>query len=62
MEDTVFALLLRDISEKREAIKEHLAGGGATTFEAYCLLVGEYSALVRVEDDIKRLEERFIAS
>jgi hypothetical protein len=62
MEDTVFTLLLKEISEKREAIKEHLAGGGATTFEAYCLLVGEYSSLVRVEDDIKRLEERFIAN
>lgn len=62
MEDTVFALLLRDIAAKRESIKEHLAGGGAKSFEAYCLLVGEYSALVRVESDIKSLEERFIAN
>jgi hypothetical protein len=62
MEDTVFVLLLKDITEKKEDIKEHLASGGATSFEAYCMLVGEYSSLLRIEADIKSLQERFIAN
>jgi hypothetical protein len=62
MEDTIFALLLRDIHAKKEAIKDTLACGGVSSFEAYCTLVGEYSALDRVEGDIKSLEERFIAN
>lgn len=61
MEDTIFALLLRDIGDKKEAIKNSLAGGMVKSYEDYCGLVGEYSALSRVENDIKDLEKRFIA-
>jgi hypothetical protein len=62
MEDTIFALLLRDIRSKKDVIRDTLAGGGAASFEEYCKLVGEYSAYDRVEGDIKYLEERFIAN
>lgn len=62
MEDTVFALLLRSIHERKQALQEGLASGGAKSYEDYCKLVGEYSALQRIEDDVKDLEKRFIAA
>lgn len=61
MEDTVFALLLRGISERKQALSESLAAGGAKNYEEYCKMVGEYSAHQRLEDDVKDLEKRFIA-
>ena len=61
MDDTVFALILRGIGERKLALQEGLASGGARNYEEYCRLVGEYSALQRLEDDVKDLEKRFIA-
>jgi len=61
MQDTVFALLLRGITEQRVRLMEHLANGGAKSYEDYCRATGEYTALQRMEDDIKDLEKRFIA-
>lgn len=61
MQDTIFALLLRGISERKQALQEGLASGGAKSYDEYCRTVGEYSALQRLEDDIKDLEKRFIA-
>lgn len=61
MESTVFALLLRSIGERKQALQESLAHGGAKNYEEYCKSVGEYSALQRLEDDVKDLEKRFIA-
>lgn len=61
METTVFALLLRSIVERKQALQEGLASGGAKNYEDYCRMVGEYSALQRMEDDVKDLEKRFIA-
>jgi predicted nuclease with RNAse H fold len=61
MEDTVFALLLRGITERQMHLMEHLANGGAKSYEDYCRATGEYTALQRMEDDIKELEKRFIA-
>lgn len=61
MEDTVFALILRGLTERKQAIQESLASGGAQNYEAYCKIVGEYTALQRLEDDVKDLEKRFIA-
>lgn len=60
MEDTVFALLLRDIAEKKSSIELFLASGNAKSYEEYCRITGEYSALVKIHDDIKELEKRFI--
>ena len=60
MENTVFALLFREFGERKEALKEFLASGGAQNYEAYCRAVGEYSALQGAENTIKDLEKRFI--
>jgi hypothetical protein len=61
MEATVFNYLLRGISEQKVALMEHLARGGARSYEEYCRATGEYAALQRTEDEIKELEKRFIA-
>lgn len=61
MESTVFALLIRSINERKQALQESLASGGAKNFEDYCRMVGEYAALQRMEDDVKDLEKRFVA-
>jgi hypothetical protein len=61
MEDTVFALILRGLAERKSNLQEHLANGGARSFEEYCRSVGEYAATQRLEDDVKELEKRFIA-
>lgn len=61
MQDTIFTYLLRSINERKHALQEGLASGGAKNYEEYCRMVGEYSALQRVEDDVKDLEKRFIA-
>lgn len=61
MENTVFTLLLRGLAERKQVLQESLASGGAKNYEDYCRLVGEYSALQRMEDDVKDLEKRFIA-
>jgi len=60
MENTVFALLFREFNDRKEALKEFLASGGAQSYEAYCRAVGEYSALQGAENTIKDLEKRFI--
>jgi hypothetical protein len=61
MEATIFAFMLRGLDEQKEAIRHHLATGGAKTYEDYCRSVGEYTALQRMYDDVKDLEKRFIA-
>ena len=60
MESTVFALLLMRFAERKEDLKEFLASGGAENYEAYCRVVGEYSALQGAENTVKDLEKRFI--
>jgi hypothetical protein len=61
METTVFTLLLRASTEQKQALMEHLANGGAKSYEDYCRITGEYAAYQRMEDAIKELEKRFIA-
>ena len=60
-EDTVFVVLLRNIAERKARLMEHLANGGAKSYDEYCRWTGEFSALQTMEDDIKDLEKRFIA-
>lgn len=60
MENTIFALLLRDFAEQKDDLKEFLASGGAENYETYCRVVGRYSALQGVENTVKDLEKRFI--
>ena len=61
MQDTIFTLIFRGLDERKQALQEGLATGGAKNYEEYCRMVGEYSALQRLEDDVKDLEKRFIA-
>ena len=61
METTVFALLLRELGERQESIRDHLANGGAKSYEDYCRIVGAYGAMQQTVDDVKELEKRFIA-
>jgi hypothetical protein len=61
MNDTIFTYLLRGLTERKQALQEGLASGGAKNYEEYCRMVGEYSALQRLEDEVKELEKRFIA-
>lgn len=61
MTETIFTYLLRSLTERKQALQESLAGGGAQSYDEYCRMVGEYSALQRLEDDVKDLEKRFIA-
>ena len=61
MNDTIFTYLLRGLTERKQALQESLASGGAKNYEEYCRMVGEYSALQRLEDEVKELEKRFIA-
>ena len=60
MGESIFYVVLRDIDEKKSSIELFLAQGGATTQEQYWKTVGEYSALQRIEGDLKDLEERVI--
>lgn len=61
MEATVFSLILRQLTEQKESLQEHLANGGASSYEEYCRITGEYAACVRMEQSVKELEKRFIA-
>jgi hypothetical protein len=61
MNDTIFTYLLRSLTDRKQALQEGLASGGAKNYEEYCRMVGEYSALQRLEADVKDLEKRFIA-
>lgn len=52
--------LLSRIDERKSSIELFLANGGAKNYEDYCRAVGEYSALNKIGDDIKDVEQRFI--
>jgi hypothetical protein len=53
-------ILLHRTGEQKRSIELFLSGGGAKSYEDYCRAVGEYSALQKVEDDIKDVEKRFL--
>jgi hypothetical protein len=48
--------------DQKSSIELFLASGGAKSYEEYCRMVGEYSALLKMEGDIKDVEQRFIES
>lgn len=52
--------LMSQIAERKSSIEQFLANGGAKSYEEYCRCVGEYSALGKIADDIKDVEQRFI--
>lgn len=60
-ESNPFFLMLRKISEQKSAVELYLARGNAKTHDEYCKLVGSYETLERVEEEIKDIEQRYIA-
>jgi len=62
MEHDLFSYLLGRIAERKTFIEQGLAIGGAQNFEEYCKMVGGYSILRELEEDIKELERRYIDS
>jgi hypothetical protein len=52
--------ILHRIAEQKSSLELFLAGGGAKSYEDYCRTVGEYSALNKIESDIKEIERMFI--
>lgn len=60
MEDHVFSVLYRILTERKEALSAHLVSGGAANYEKYCRACGQYSELEAIEDEIKALEKRVI--
>ena len=61
MGEGVFYPVIREIVDRKTGLQVHLAEGGAKTLEDYWRAVGEYTALSRVEDELKDLERRYIA-
>jgi hypothetical protein len=62
METEVCRLILTKVEDQKRSIELFLAGGGAKSYEEYSRMVGEYSALLKMEGDIKDVEQRFLES
>lgn len=62
METEVCRLILTKVYDQKSSIELFLASGGAKSYEEYCRMVGEYSALLKMEGDIKDVEQRFLES
>jgi hypothetical protein len=62
METDIIAMLAERLAQMKSANELFLATGGAKSFEEYSRIVGEYSALQKVEDELKDLEQKYIES
>lgn len=62
METEICGLILTKVEDQKRSIELFLAGGGAKSYEEYSRMVGEYSALIKMEGDIKDVEQRFLES
>ena len=58
--ESIYAPILKKISEYKENLKDHMSTGGAKSMEEYNLLVGEYKCLEKIHEDILDIEQRFI--
>jgi hypothetical protein len=61
MSEGIFYPILRELEARKLGLQVHLAEGGAKTPEEYWKMVGEYTALIRLEGELKELEQRYIA-
>tara|TARA_R110000822_G_scaffold29671_2_gene87081 strand:+ start:819 stop:1007 length:189 start_codon:yes stop_codon:yes gene_type:complete len=61
MSEGIFYPVLRELEDRKLTLQVHLAEGGAKTPEEYWRKVGEYTALIRLEGELKNLEQRYIA-
>tara|TARA_R110002012_G_scaffold164326_1_gene326723 strand:+ start:144 stop:332 length:189 start_codon:yes stop_codon:yes gene_type:complete len=60
MDNGVIELIKKKISDYKEELKDHLAGGGVSDHSAYMRLVGRHEALNLLEADLDEIEKRFI--
>jgi hypothetical protein len=60
MDDSLFSILYRRLSERKTSLSEHLMAGGASTYEAYVRATAQYEAYTIIEEELKELEKRFM--
>ena len=60
MSGDIFYPVLRELEDRKASLQVRLAEGGAKTMEEYWRSVGEYTALTRLETELKDLEQRYI--
>jgi hypothetical protein len=60
MSESIFAPIKRRIREFMNEAADHLASGGAQSFEEYQRMVGRVDALAILEREIIDIEERMI--
>jgi hypothetical protein len=60
MSQGIFYPILRELEDRKHSLQVNLAEGGAKTPEEYWRSVGEYTALTRLEAELKDLEQRYI--
>lgn len=57
----LFAVLFRELNERKAMLTESVMAGGVRSYEEYCKLVGRYQSLEEIESSLKDLEKRYIA-
>lgn len=62
MEGQIFEAIGLRLSQQKSSIELFLANGGAKNYDEYCRMVGEYTSLLKMEGDIKDIEQRFLES
>lgn len=55
-----FAAIRRRVEEMKSSIELSLATGRAKDYAEYSRMVGEYSALMKVEGELSDIEQRYI--
>lgn len=60
MEETVFTVLRRRISERKADLTSYVMSGGAAKYEEYMRAAGAYETLTVIEEELKELEARFV--
>lgn len=60
MQDAVFSVLYRRLSERREALAGYIVNGGAADYVTYAKAVAQHEAYVTIEEELKELEKRFM--
>ncbi len=62
MESDVLPIIREKVKEQKSSIEQLIAHGMAKSFEDYHRMVGEYSALEKIEQELLDIERRYIES
>lgn len=62
MDSDVCTLMLKRINDRKAQIEQSLAAGNARSFDEYHKLVGMYAAFVDMEEELKEIEQRYLAA